>query len=146
MGCGGKHPGKYETLVSQNANSDQATTLITEADALFEERADQAKLEASIAKYKEAVEADPLNRHAHERIVRGTYFIADAFTDEKEQKIAFFLDAIEWGKRCLAINQDFASRINGGEKEKNAVEVATKDDTPCLYWTASALGKWAKAK
>ena len=57
MGCGGKHPGKYETLVSENANSNEATNLIAEGDALFEERADLAKLEASIAKYKAAVAA-----------------------------------------------------------------------------------------
>ena len=143
--CGGKHPGSYETLVSQNANSTTAESVTAAADALFEERADQAKLEEAIAKYKEAVNADPLNRYAHERVVRGTYFLADAFTDDKEQKIALFLDAIEWGKRCLAINQDFASRINGGEKEKDAVTATGMDDTPCLYWTASALGKWAKA-
>jgi len=144
-GCGGKHPGKYETLVSENANSSAATDLIGEADGLFNERSDQAKLEASIAKYKDAVKADPMSRYAHQRVVRSTYFLADAFTDDKEQKIALFLEAIEWGKRCLAINQDFASRINGGEKEKDAVVAATKEDAPCLYWTASALGKWAKA-
>ena len=57
--CGGKHPGSYETLVSQNANSTTAESVTAAADALFEERADQAKLEEAIAKYKEAVNADP---------------------------------------------------------------------------------------
>jgi hypothetical protein len=132
-------------LVSQNANVSTADSAVAAADTLFEGRDDKAKLEQSIAKYKEAIAADPLNRYAHERVVRGTYFLADGFTEDKEQKIALFLDAIEWGKRCLAINAEFASKVNGGEKEKDAVTAATKEDTPCLYWTASALGKWAKA-
>ena len=87
--CGGKHPGSYETLVSQNANSTTAESVTAAADALFEERADQAKLEEAIAKYKEAVNADPLNRYAHELPRAG--HTADAFTDDKEQKIALFL-------------------------------------------------------
>jgi hypothetical protein len=144
-GCGGKHPGNYQTLVSQNTSASTADSLIAAADALFAERADQTKLESSIAKYKEAIQADPMSRYAHERVIRGTYFLADGFTEDKEAKVALFLEAIEWGKQCLAINQDFASRINGGEKEKDAVVATTKTDAPCMYWTASALGKWAKA-
>jgi tetratricopeptide (TPR) repeat protein len=144
-GCGGKHPGKYETLVSQNKDATTASTQITEADALWEERADVEKLKQAITKYEQAIQANPSDRYAHERLIRGTYFLADGFTDGKDEKIALFLSAIEWGKRCLAINADFATRINGGEKEKDAVVVATQEDGPCLYWTASALGKWAKA-
>jgi len=143
--CGGKHPGKYQTLAVETTNTEGADALIAEADSLWEQRADLDKLTAAVDKYKKAIEANPKNRYAHERVVRGTYFIADAFTDEKEAKIAQLLTSIEWGKRSLAINDEFASRINGGEKEKDAIVSATKADAPCLYWTASALGKWAKA-
>ncbi|MBW1881019.1 MAG: hypothetical protein JRJ84_21915, partial [Deltaproteobacteria bacterium] len=43
-------------------------------------------------------------------------------------------------------NQAFADAIAAGEKEKEATTHATVEDVPCLYWTSSALGKWAKAQ
>jgi hypothetical protein len=32
----------------------------------------------------------------------------------------------------------------GDEDEASAARAFVKDDVPCLYWTSSALGKWAK--
>ena len=35
----------------------------------------------------------------------------------------------------------------GDEDERSAIDkAATKDDVPCLYWTATSLGKWARTK
>jgi len=46
----------------------------------------------------------------------------------------------------MAINANFAQLMDkGGETEATAASKAmAKEDVPCLYWTASALGKWAK--
>jgi len=144
VACGGKHPGSYETA-KQGTGSD-ASPLITEADALWEERVDESKLVSALKKYEEAHTADPSNRHALVRLTRGWYFYGDGHAQDKDTQVERWGHAIEWGAKCLALNEDFASRINSGEKEKDAVVVATKDDVPCLYWTASALGKWGKAQ
>ncbi|MCB9678886.1 MAG: hypothetical protein H6737_27540 [Alphaproteobacteria bacterium] len=142
--CGGKHPGSYETA---KAGSDAASNpLVTEADALWEERVDVAKLEMALKKYEEAHTADPANRHALVRLTRGWYFYGDGHASDNDTKVERWGKAIEWGAKCLALNEEFANRVNSGEKEKDAVTVATKDDVPCLYWTASALGKWGKAQ
>ena len=34
----------------------------------------------------------------------------------------------------------------GDESERTAIRAMTEEDAGCLYWTASALGKWAKLK
>jgi hypothetical protein len=45
----------------------------------------------------------------------------------------------------MALNADFVAHLDKGETEAAAGAASfTKDDVPCVYWTASALGKWAK--
>jgi hypothetical protein len=142
-GCGGRAKG-YETLATQ-ANDGKAANLIKAADALWEQRGDEAKLKAALAKYEEAAKAAPTNRHVHTRLVRGWYFHADTMAQGKDAQIESFDKAKSWGQRCMAINTDFTARLDNGDKPKDALEAMTLDDAPCVYWTASALGKWAKA-
>lgn len=141
--CGGKNPGAYQTLdksaAKTNADAREA------ADALWEERGDLSSLKQAIAAYEKLAQANPKDREIHARTTRGWYFLADAWTDDPDEQIETYLKAIEWGKRCMAINDAFAAQINDGTKEKDAVAALTKEDVPCTYWTASALGKWAKA-
>jgi hypothetical protein len=143
-GCG-KHPGTYTTVEATAADT-AATKMLTEADALWEERVDPVKLKASLDRYKDALDANPGNRHALQRLTRGWYFYGDSHTTVKEEQIERWGIAIEYGTQCLAINTAFADAIAAGEKEKDATAHATAEDVPCLYWTASALGKWAKAQ
>ncbi len=140
-GCG-KHPGAYESLSASGGGDAEAA--LTAAEAAWAERHDVAQLEAALAKYEEVARADPENRHALIRLTRGWYLYGDAFSDEKAIKVERWGTALEWGGRCLAANQQFAEAVAAGEKEKDAVTHATKSDVPCLYWTASALGKWGK--
>lgn len=142
--CGGKNPGAYEKLGANTAKT-AADEAIAAADALWEQRADVEKLKLAIAAYEKLAETDPDNRHIAVRATRGWYFLADGFTVDSDAQIEQYLKAVEWGKRCMAINEAFAAKVNDGTKEKDAVDALTKADVPCIYWTASALGKWAKA-
>jgi tetratricopeptide (TPR) repeat protein len=141
----GKNPGAYETAAPAEAASDvDVAPLLEKADALWDKRVETASLEEAIAAYEEALAADPTNRHAVTRLVRAWYFYGDSHTTEKDAKIERWGKAIEYGKRCLALNEDFANRMNAGEKEKDAVSSTNRNDAPCMYWTASAIGKWGK--
>lgn len=145
VGCG-KKPGAYETLGDAGSATAKASDdAFSAADALWEQRSDKAKLKEAIAAYEALATTMPNSRKAHLRASRGWYFLAAGFTPEKSQQIERYLKAIEWGKRCMALNQDFAKRVNDGEKEADAAAALTKEDVPCTYWTASALGRWAKA-
>jgi hypothetical protein len=144
VACGGKNPGAY--TVGEAGSGDASAA--AEADALFAQRDDRAQLEAALAKYEEAYRVDPTNRHVAVQLTRGYYFLGDAFETDMEAKGAQWQTSIEWGKKCIAINSEFTALLEkGDEDERSAIEkVATKDDVPCLYWTATSLGKWAKSK
>ena len=114
------------------------------ADNLWEGRVDGAKLEQALAAYETSLAASPNDRHALSRLVRGWYFYGDAFTDDADTKIERWQKAIGFGNRCLAINADFSAKVKSGEKEREAASTLQKDDVPCMYWTSTALGKWAK--
>lgn len=144
IGCG-KHPGTYETAAATKP-SDAAAAAVEKADALWEERVDEAKLQEAIQAYEAAFASNPADRHTLVRLTRGYYFWGDGFTEDKTLQIERWGKAIEWGARCLALNEGFAQAVNGGAKEKDAIAQASKDDVPCIYWTATALGKWGKVQ
>lgn len=142
--CGGKHPGAYNAAASASAETNETDEAVAAADALWEERVDEAKLQAALDAYAKVHEADPSNRHALIRLTRGWYFWGDAFSDDKDTKVERWGKSIEYGTKCISLNQDVASQIQQGAKEKDAIQAATKEDAGCIYWTATALGKWGK--
>ena len=44
------------------------------------------------------------------------------------------------------MNTDFVAGVEAGEGEGLAGAACTIDDVPCMYWMASASGKWARAE
>lgn len=144
--CGGKSPGAIAPPSAAAPTADQAMVAekLAEAEGLWGARADSAKLNADLLAFEAVLEMDPTNRKALQRLTRGWYFYGDAHTDDKDVKVERWAKAIEYGSRCLALNPDIAQRVQQGERERDAVTSATEADVPCLYWTASALGKWGK--
>jgi hypothetical protein len=146
-GCG-KQVGTYQVqapAAAATAAPDQKAALKAEAEGLWAERGDKAKLQASLAKYEAAYALDATDRDTAMHLVRGWYFLGDGHETEKDAKLSAWSTAIEWGKKCLAINTEFTALLGkGDEDESSAARAFTKDDVPCLYWTSSALGKWAK--
>jgi hypothetical protein len=141
VACGGKNPGSYETLSKEGSAESSA---MEKAEAAWAERGDEAKLQEALTAYESILKADPTNRTVAARLTRGWYFWGDSFSDDKDTKLERWEKAIEWGKACIALNDDIRNRIANGEKERDAVTAAVKADVPCLYWTSSALGKWGK--
>ncbi len=139
-----KNPGAYQVSeVAEMAEVDVGA-LTAEADALWETRVDPDELVKALAAYESVVKADPRNRHALGRLTRGWYFYGDSHSTDKDTKIERWATAIAFGKQCLALNEAFATRIAAGEKVEDAVSSTTVEDVPCMYWIASAIGKWGK--
>ena len=145
VACGSKHPGSYEAGPGPTPTAAPVGKL-EEADALWAQRIDGAKLEAALVAYEAALAEKPGDRHALGRLARGWYFYGDAYSDDSAVKLERWGKAIEFGTKCLSVNPEIASRLASGQKEKDAIGAATKEDVPCIYWTSSALGKWAKMK
>lgn len=146
LACG-KQIGSYEVEAptAATASVDQKSALKAEADALWAERGDKAKLQAALVKYEAVYALDAKDRDVAGRLVRGWYFLGDGHETEKDAKLSAWSASIEWGKKCLAINSEFTALLaKGDEDEASAARAFTKDDVSCIYWTSSALGKWAK--
>jgi len=125
---------------------DAAASARAEAEALWNERGDKAKLQAALEKYSALYAQNPQDREVVLRLTRGWYFLGDGHETEKTAKMAAWATAIDYGKKCLALNAEFTALLaKGDETEETAGRAFTKDDVPCMYWTSSALGKWAKA-
>jgi hypothetical protein len=115
------------------------------ADALWAQRIDRSKLEGALAAWEAQVAANPGDRQALLMLTRGWYLLGDSHLTDTDAKIAAWDKATGWGRKCLAQNPAWAAKV-ATDKEKDAVDVLTKDDAPCAYWLATALGKWGKAQ
>ncbi len=142
--CGKKSTGTYDV---PDAVAESEGPSAMDAESLWEQRHDVAKLEMALEKYEEAYNSNPRDRKIAAKLVRGYYFLGDAYKTETADKVAAWETAIEWGKKCLAINRDFTALLEkGNETEATAVRALGENDVPCMYWTASALGKWGKTQ
>lgn len=141
--CSPKNPGAYQAATSTGTTG-AAKELLLQADIMWAERAQPNKLAEALTIYEKAFELEPRNPKLLLRLTRGWYFHGDAHSSEKTTKIERWEKAITYGKQCLALNEEFASRIAAGEKPKDAITSTTIDDMPCMYWIASAIGKWGK--
>lgn len=117
---------------------------IAAADALWAQRVDQAKLREALVAYEAIATTDTTNRYVLGQLTRGWYFLGDAHLTDKKEKIETWAKSMSWGDKCLATSADYQTRVDGGEKKKEAAAALTKDDVPCAYWYATALGKWGK--
>ncbi|MBM4364863.1 MAG: hypothetical protein FJ102_01510 [Deltaproteobacteria bacterium] len=145
-GCA-KQAGTYEVAaVAPTAAPDASAALKTEAESAWANRGDKAQLQVALQKYEALYALDPSDRDVAMHLVRGWYFLGDGHETEKDAKLAAWETSIEWGKKCLAINTDFTALLaKGDETEATAARAFTPSDVPCIYWTSTGLGKWAKA-
>lgn len=142
LACG-KKPGSYEIKsASEDAQVDQ---LRAQADELWLQRGDKDQLLKAMDTYEQLFAQDPSDKAVAARLVRGWYFYGDAYETELEAKRAAWDKAFTFGDKCLALNAEYAATIADGGSREDAAAHLTKEDVPCTYWTASALGKWAKA-
>lgn len=116
-----------------------------QAEAAWAQRGDPAQLRASLAAYEQVQAALPTDRDALYHLVRGYYFLGDGHLTDKDERLAVWDKAIRFGNQCLALNADYSALLGKGDEDPaSASRAFTAEDVPCLYWTSSALGKWAK--
>ena len=144
-GCA-KHSATYEQATAAGT-ADQADALLAEGMELWAGRDNAESLKGALDKFEAAYTADPTNREAATLLTRGWYFWGDVKTSDPDEKLSSWDTAVQWGGRCMAINSEFSALMQkGNETERTAIRVMTDEDAGCLYWAASALGKWAKLK
>jgi len=111
----------------------------------WEKRGEPASLKQAIEIYQKAYELEPSYALA-ERLAYANYFLADAF-EQGEAKAAGYYKGYEWGLKALNYDANFKKLT--GQEGKNMGEAVTglgKEYAGGIFWTATAIGKWAKMK
>ena len=104
---------------AQNVDLDN---LLAQGDEHYAQRADLDQARLAVELYRQAVELDPSSYEAAWRLSRGLYWVGDHVS---ENKAAYFEQAIDAGKKAVALNPD---------------------DAAGHYWLGVSYGLYAKVK
>lgn len=107
-------------------------------------------VEAAIAAWEKAAALKPEDGTVFEKLSRALYFLSDGYLRKPENRelyLATFERGTAAGERAL-VNQsaEFKKRVTAGEKVDDAIKVVGREGLASMYWYASNLGKWARAK
>ncbi len=149
-GCAAKREAQWDAAANaegtgQNGDAD---AVAEQAEALWEQRADQAKLEEAIAAYEQLAQLRPEDAGVHTRLARAYYFLADGYLrGQPEAYLSTFEKGTAAGERALGVrNAQFREQVTSGKPVEQAASVLQKEDVEAAYWYATNLGKWARAK
>lgn len=151
VGCGKGRVNTWDAKAKTQAPAQAAAVEgdpEAEGDALWEQRDDQAQLEAALAAWELALAAKPTDVELLVKLARGSYLLSDGyFRADKERYLETFEKGVDYAERALtASSPEFEKRVRAGETVIKAVESVDAVGVPALYWYSSNLGKWAKAK
>lgn len=147
-GCATTFDAKWRERPSAVVTADVAAE-ITEGDAAWSQRGDQAQLTLAIARWKAAFDRAPSAELAA-KLARAEYFLGDGFLALQHNDVerdAAYQRGLEWATTSLKLAAPaFADAMAEGKSHADAVGLVGKDAVPALYWYASNLGKWAATK
>lgn len=145
-GCGAKRIAGWEQTVQQGTGD--LMEILKEAQAAWNNREDPRELERAITLYEQAIAIQPNQLEVLSLLARAYYFLGDGYRrNDPEAQLALYDKAASYGERAMALHPEFLKKVKeGGEKPEDAVQVLSPEYVPAVYWTASAIGKWARLK
>lgn len=150
LGCAGRKAVWKDGDGEQGGTSagTDVAALVAKGDEHWAKRTDPAAIRAAVVEWEKAVAVDPKHVDALAKLTRGYYFLADAYLRGNEKEYLDVMDkAVKWGEKAMvAVSPEFEAKMREGGKVPEAVKHVPKEGIPAMYWYASALGKWSKAK
>lgn len=130
------------------ASAADNSALKAEAEALWAQRDDKAKLEMAVAKWEEALAANPEDAAVLTSLARAQYFLADGFLalDDGMQEAEFELykKGVDFGERALLILEPgFGADMRAGKSFEEAIKKISKNGMAATYWYSTNLGRFA---
>jgi hypothetical protein len=146
-GCATQYAAKWDEKPVAAAGTVD-TSKAQDADALWKERKDPAKLQAAITNW-EGLAATAADADLYAKLARGYYFLGErySFEDKNDQRDAAYQKGLDWATKSLKVAApDFAKLMAEGKKHNEAIGKAPKEAIPAAYWFAANLGRWAATK
>lgn len=146
LGCGASRVQGWK-IGEQKVDGDLAEVL-ADAEQAWQGRESEESLKKAIELFEKAVAINPNQREVLAQLARAHYFLADGFyRQNKEEQIRLYDLSAQWGERALASNYEFRQLVTDKrEKVEDAIRVLDEGYVPAVYWSASAIGKWARLK
>ena len=137
--------------------TEDAAAAVAEGDAAWARRAEGARggtalpgpIEAALAAYHRALDANPASLEPRWRIMRALYFLGEHATTGTEEKKRVFDQGKALGEETLALIRKEASPAAGKSLAKaSPVDLVPfvrgrKDVTACFLWAGVDWGKWS---
>jgi hypothetical protein len=121
-----------------------------EAERLWPERLEEARLRAALGAWKQAVAVDDTDVASYTMAARASYLLADgflAFDGRKDELRKTFEDGAALADRGLrALSPRFEERRAAGAEVDQAAEGLGKEAAPLLYWWGQNAIRWADAE
>lgn len=149
-GCATTYQAKWsEAPKAAAVVEDGAKVAMDEAEVLWKQRTDKAKLQEAIAKM-EALAATTPTADLYARLSRAHYLLGDGYFElegNKEARDAEYQKGLDSATAALKLSAPaFAKAMSEGKSHGEAIVLAPKEAVPGMYWFASNLGKWAATK
>ena len=153
-GCGAGRTAQWETSKPAGnaaATAESPDALISAGDTAWASRGDKTQLEAAIASWEKATAMKADDYKTLAKLSRAYFFLADGHLrkggETSEPYLTTFEKGTAAGERALAaVSPKFKQEVTGGIAVEEAVKTIPAEGIDALYWYASNLGKWAKAK
>jgi tetratricopeptide (TPR) repeat protein len=153
-GCSSGRSAKWNALPTYQGEAatpagESSESLVTQGDEAWKNRGDLKGLEAAIVAWEKAVALSPEDAKTLAKLSRAYYFLSDAYlrNGDKKDYLATFERGIAAAERSMAAgNPQFKAAVTSGKKVEEAVQASGPESLEAMYWYASNLGKWARAK
>ncbi len=115
-----------------------------EALKLWSQRDIKQNMERALQLFEELHTKAPTNLEYLTYLTQGYYFMGAGFTDDTDEKKAYFEKGRLFGEKGLMTNAEFKKRFEKDGMEKS-LDSVTVNEATVLFWAASNLGSWARA-
>lgn len=123
-------------------SSKESKVLKIEGKRLWGNRIQENSLEESLSKFELALAGNPSDLETLTYLTRGYYLLGDLHQTNKDLKKKSFEKARSFGEQGLNLNEEYKKTAER-DIEKALTKLADKE-VAIAFWTAAALGKWAK--
>ena len=156
VGCGPKSTsgagGNVRRAQLDATAQERFKAAVAAGDQAYAARADRAQLEASIARYTEALQIKDDDWQTYEKLSHAYYILADGWIYfEGDAKKPALLATYEKGYKAaerglMALSPQVEQRLSAGVDLKDAAVLVPRDGVGLMYWYATNLGKWGNAQ
>jgi TRAP transporter TatT component family protein len=141
----GAAPREISAPVVHGTAADDHDAAVAEAERLWPERGDEAKLRAAIAAWRRAVAAKDDDVASYEMLARAEFLLADNFLAGAEAKHMFEECAALADRGLRARAPAFEARRRAGAEVDAAAADLGVEAAPLLYWWGLCAIRWADA-